>query len=298
MSKNTPLAYVLITPARNEEGLIEKTIQSVICQTVLPLRWVVVSDGSTDRTDEIVRKYISRHSWIELIRRPVHDDRQFAAKVHSFRTGYEQIRGLEFDVIGNLDADLSFEQDYIEYLLNKFLQDPALGVGGTPFVEDAASPYDYRYTNIEHVSGACQLFRRTCFESIGGYIPIKGGGIDWVAVTMARMKGWKTQTFTDKCIYHHRKMGTGNSGILHARFSQGQQDYFLGNHPLWQIFRAIYQVKHKPYFLGGLFLLSGYILSVLQRQKRPVPAELVTFIRHEQMERLRAKVRSQKSTTA
>ena len=220
----THISYVLITPARNEEAYIEETINSVIMQTQLPLRWIIVSDGSTDRTDEIARAYSARHAWIEVIRMPEHDDRQFAAKVHSFNAGYRRIAGLEFDIVGNLDADLSFEPDHFEYLLGKFSRDPELGVAGTPFVEDSSSSYDYRYTNIEHVSGACQLFRRKCFKSIGGYVPIKGGGIDWVAVTTARMKGWKTRTFTERRVYHHRKMGTGKASLLGARYSLGRQD--------------------------------------------------------------------------
>jgi glycosyltransferase involved in cell wall biosynthesis len=285
------LSYVLITPARNEEAFLEETIRSVISQTVQPKRWVIVSDGSTDRTDEIARKYNSQYAWIEWIRMPEHADRQFAAKVHCFRAGYQRVKDLEFDIVGNLDADLSFEPDYIEYLLDKFSQNPDLGVAGTPFVEDSSSPYDYRFTNIEHVSGACQLFRRECFESIGGYAPIKGGGIDWVAVTTARMKGWKTRTFTDKTIRHHRKMGTGKANPLGARYSLGRQDYYLGNHPLWQVLRMFYQMKYKPFVIGGLILFWGYAAAGLQRRKKPVPEELVAFIRREQIERLWKKSR-------
>ena len=283
--------YVLITPARNEEAFIEKTIRSVIVQTVLPKRWIIVSDGSTDRTDEIARKYISLNNWMELVRMPERGDRQFTAKVHCFRAGYKHIENLEFDVIGNLDADLSFEPDYFEYLLAKFSENPELGVAGTPFVEDDSMSYDYRYTNIEHVSGACQLFRRECFESIGGYTPIKEGGIDWVAVTTARMRGWKTRTFTDKYLFHHRKMGTGKSGPLAARYSLGRQEYYLGNHPLWQVFRMIYQMKYRPDIIGGLSLYAGYAVAGLQRLKRPVSQELVVFIRREQLERLLKKTR-------
>lgn len=288
---NIRLSYVLITPARNEEAFVEKTIRSMIAQTSLPLRWIIVSDGSTDRTDEIARAYSVRHPWIELIRMPERDDRQFAAKVHGFNAGYQRIAGLEFDIVGNLDADLSFEPDHFEYLLGEFSRDPELGVAGTPFVEDSSSSYDYRYTNIEHVSGACQLFRRRCFESIGGYVPIKGGGIDWVAVTTARMKGWKTRTFTERQVHHHRKMGTGKAGPLGARYSLGRQDYYLGNHPLWQASRTLYQMRYKPYVAGGLALFVGYAVSALQGQKRQVSDELVAFIRQEQLERLRNKMR-------
>lgn len=289
VAPNIHLSYVLITPARNEEAYIEKTIQSMIRQTVLPRKWFIVSDGSTDHTDAIVQKYTHGHPWIELIRMPPRKERHFAGKVHAFNAGYSRANGIEYDIIGNLDADLSFEEDYIEFLLDKFDQDPDLGVAGTPFVEDASKPYDYRFTNIDHVSGACQLFRRECFEAIGGYTPIKGGGIDWVAVTTARMKGWKTRTFTDKTIFHHRAMGTGKGSVMKARFRLGREDYYEGSHPLWELLRSVYQMKFSPFIVGGLLMLCGYITACIQKVERPVPRELVTFYRKEQMRRLRKK---------
>jgi glycosyltransferase involved in cell wall biosynthesis len=284
------IKYVLISPARNEEAYIEKTIQSVLSQTVLPEKWIVVSDGSTDSTDEIVQKYTAQHPWIELIRMPERKERHFAAKVHAFNAGYEKVKNITYDIIGNLDADLSFETDYIEFLLEKFIQYPDLGVVGTPFIEDASQPYNYRFTNIEHVSGACQLFRRECFEAIGGYMPIKGGGIDWVAVTTARMKGWKTRTFTEKTIFHHRTMGTGKGNVLMARYRLGKEDYYEGSHPVWELFRAIYQMKFSPIIIGGLFMLSGYVAAFMQRMERPVSPELIAFYRKEQMQRLKGKM--------
>ncbi len=283
-------SYVLITPARNEEAYIERTIKSVLSQTVLPKKWIIVSDGSTDRTDEIVRGYLPANPWMQLLRMPARKERDFAAKVHAFSAGYETVKNIGHDIIGNLDADLSFEADYIEFLLEKFSNDPDLGVAGTPFIEDASQPYDYRFTNIEHVSGACQLFRRECFEAIGGYVPIRVGGIDWVAVTTARMKRWKTRTFTEKTIFHHRPMGTGKGNVLMARFRLGKEDYYEGSHPLWEFFRAMYQMKYRPFVLGGLFLFSGYIATLLQRVERPVSPELIAFYRKEQMQRLKNKV--------
>lgn len=280
-------SYVLITPARNEEGYIEKTIRSVISQTALPRIWIIVSDGSTDRTDETVNQYAKENPWMELLRMPERRDRQFAAKVYCFNAGYEKVRNLDYDAIGNLDADISFEKDYFEFLLAKFEEDPKLGVAGTPFVEDG-NHYDYRFTNIEHVSGACQLFRRECFEQIGGYVPIKGGGIDWVAVTTARMKGWKTRTFTENVCVHHRKMGTGNSNAMMAWFRLGQKDYFLGNHPLWEVFRTLYQMTKKPFVVGGSFLLFGFAWAGLKGVNKPISKELMEFIRREQMGRLKA----------
>lgn len=280
------LTYVLITPARNEEGFIEQTIQSVVAQTVLPRKWVIVSDGSTDRTDEIVKKYSAEHSWIELVRMPEHRDRHFGAKVQCFNAGLDNLRGKNFDIIGNLDADIAMGEDYFQFLLAKFAAAPKLGVAGTPFVEGTVS-YDYRFTAVEHVSGACQLFRRECFEQIGGYVPVPGGGIDWIAVTTARMKGWQTRTFVERVCRHLRPMGTASAGRLRANFKLGRQDYYLGGHPLWQLFRACYQMGRKPYLFGGLLLLAGYGSAWITRIERPVSPELIRFHQREQMQRLR-----------
>jgi biofilm PGA synthesis N-glycosyltransferase PgaC len=285
-SRNSLPSYALVTPARNEADYIEKTLASMVAQTHLPLRWVIVSDGSTDGTDALVEKYRKNRDWIELIRLPEKRDRSFAAKVYGFNAGFERIKDLPYDVVGSLDADISFEPDYFEFLMQKFAENPRLGVGGTPFVEHGTH-YDYRFTNIEHVSGACQLFRRDCFTEIGGYLPIRGGGIDWTAVTTARMKGWKTRTFTDKTCLHHRPMGTGSGSQLGGLFRHGKKDYYLGGHPLWQIFRGGYQMTRRPYVIGGLSILAGYGWALVRGHEQPVPDELIRFHRAEQMARLR-----------
>ena len=285
------LTYVLVTPARNERDLIEGTIRSVIAQTHLPSKWVIVSDGSTDGTDEIVGSYAKEHAWIELLRMPEHRDRSFAAKAVCFNTGFDRLKSMSFDLIGNLDADITFAPDYYEFLVGRFAEMPELGVAGTPFIEDASRPQSHTYANrfadLQHVSGACQMFRRQCLEELGGYTPIKGGGIDWVAVTTARMKGWQTRTFLEKTCFHHRKMGTASRNPLMARFQHGQEDYYVGHHPLWQLLRGTFQMKSKPLVLGGLFLILGYFWAMVRRVRMPVSPELVSFRRAEQMARLR-----------
>jgi glycosyltransferase involved in cell wall biosynthesis len=285
------LAYVLVTPARNERDLIEGAIRSVIAQTHLPSRWVIVSDGSTDGTDEIVARFAKKHTWIESLRMPEHRDRSFAAKAVCFNAGYDHLKSTNFDLIGNLDADITFGPDYYEFLVGRFAEMPRLGVAGTPFIEDSSQPqnhtYAHQFADLQHVSGACQMFRRQCFEEVGGYTPIRGGGIDWVAVTTARMKGWQTRTFLEKTCFHHRKMGTANGNPLMARFRHGQEDYYVGGHPLWQVLRGMFQMKTKPLVLGGLFLILGYFWAMARRVRRPVSAEVVSFHRAEQMARLR-----------
>lgn len=279
--------YVLITPARNEVEFIGLAIASMVAQTVRPLKWVIVSDGSTDGTDELVLKYAAQHPWIELVQMPQRKERHFAGKVHAFNAGYARVKELDYQVIGNLDADISFEDpEYFGFLLSKFAENPRLGVGGTPYWQEGAV-YDYRFSNVEDVCGACQLFRRECFEEIGGYWPVKGGGIDHIAFLTARMKGWKTRTFTDKVCLHHRHSGTAERGKLMARFKTGGQDYVLGSHPGWAMFRSVYQMTKPPLVLGGVMLAAGYMWGLVRRVERPLSADLMTFRRGEQMRRLR-----------
>jgi glycosyltransferase involved in cell wall biosynthesis len=277
--------YVLVTPARNEAEFIELTLKSVVSQTVKPLKWVIVSDGSTDGTDEIVTRYSALHPWIELVRMPERRERHFAGKVHAFNAGYALVKELGWDAVGSLDADISFDEEFFAFLLGKMDEDPALGLVGAPFKD--SSMYDYRFVSIEHVSGACQLFRKACFTEIGGYVPVKSGGIDHVAVITARMKGWKTRTFTEKICLHHRKIGTAERGALAAKYRVGALDYALGGHPVWEIFRTVYQMSKKPYILGGLMLLAGYVIAGIRHDERPVSKELVEFRRREQMVRLK-----------
>ncbi len=279
--------YVLITPARNEANFIELAIKSVVAQTVRPAKWVIVSDGSTDGTDDIVSKYAADHDWIELVRMPERRERHFAGKVQAFNAGYARTKGLEYQMIGSLDGDISFDKDYFSFLLRKLVADRTLGLVGTPFQGSSSPSYDYRFVSIEHVSGACQLFRRECFEEIGGYVPVKGGGVDHIAVITARMKGWKTRTFTDKVCLHHREIGSAQHGALMARFRAGAQDYALGGHPVWELFRTVYQMTRRPFGIGGLMLVVGYVWALVRRVERPVSRELVAFRRREQMRRLR-----------
>jgi poly-beta-1,6-N-acetyl-D-glucosamine synthase len=278
--------YVIITPARNEAEFIELTLKSVIAQTILPLKWVIVSDGSTDGTDAIVHKYTADNPWIELLRMPERAERNFAAKVYAFNAGYARVKDLKPEIVGNLDADVSIEPDHFQYLLGKFADDPALGVWGSPFREGSRQ-YDYRFSNIENVWGGCQLFRRECFEAIGGYVPVKGGCIDHIAVVSARMKGWKTRTFTDKVCIHHRVMGTAQQGALKARFRMGAKDYSVGNHPVWELSRTVYQMTNPPFVAGGFALAAGYIWSSLRRAEMPISREVAAFTRREQMQRLK-----------
>lgn len=288
-----PLRYVLITPARNEEAFIEKTIQSMIQQAMIPAKWVIVNDGSTDNTGEIVKRYLPDHPWIELVENPQRKDRSFAKKVHSFNAGFEKVKALEYDIVGNVDADISFDKDHFKFLLSKFREDPLLGVAGTVFREEGG--YNSETDSFEgqaHVSGQCQLFRRQCFADIGGYVPHRAGGIDWIAVVTARMRGWKTQSFRERWFFHHRHLGTAERGPLASSFSYGEKDYYMGGHPVWEVFRVMYRMTKKPYVLMGGALGLGYLWAFFARTPRPVSAEFIRFHRSEQMAKLKAILKS------
>lgn len=283
------MKYVLITPARNEEAYIRKALDSVTSQTQPPLRWIVVDDGSTDRTAEIVEAYAKRFPWLELLRRPQHVDRTFAGKVRAFNAGFERVVDLEYDVVGNLDADISFDPDYFKYLMRKFSSDSKLGVAGTPFTQDGG--YDSAKDSFEgenYVAGGVQMFRATCFKEIGGYIPVRGGGIDWIAVMTARMKGWKVRSFAEKRFHHYRTLGTAEMTPLGAAFDYGRRAYSLGSSPIWHFVRGVYRMIKPPLILGGAALLCGYWMSAIKRAPRPVSTEMIRFCRREQMQKLRS----------
>jgi poly-beta-1,6-N-acetyl-D-glucosamine synthase len=291
-SHDVPPPYVLITPARNEEAFIESTLESVVQQTHRPVKWVIVDDGSTDGTAKIVQAYAAQHPWIELIHRAPRKDRNFAGKVYAFNEGLERVRGLEIELIGNLDADVSFGPDHFEFLTTKFTEDPKLGVAGTAYFQGEWDSTRDSFEGQSSVHGACQLFRYQCFLDIGGYQPNPGGGIDWIAVTTARMKGWRTRNYPERYFHHHRTMGTAQRGALGAAFDYGEKDYFLGGSPVWEIFRVLYRMSQKPILLSGLALGAGYCSAAMRRTKRAVSPELMRFHRQEQMDKLRFILRS------
>lgn len=279
-------AYVIITPARNEAEFIELTLKSVVAQTVKPIKWVIVSDGSTDGTDEIVSGYAAQNPWIELVRMPERRERHFAGKVHAFNAGYSQVKDLDYAVIVSMDADISFEEDYFAFLLARLAANSRLGIVGTRFRE-GESTYDFRFSSTDHVSGACQMFHRLCFESIGGYQPLKSGGIDVTAVLSARAKGWQTRTFTEKSCVHHRKMGAAQYAGYRARLNIGHKDYLLGSHSMWEVFRCIYQMRQKPYVIGGTLIAAAYFWDLLRGLERSMPDDLIQFRQKDQMARLK-----------
>lgn len=286
------MKYALITAARNEEAFIGKTLDSIVTQTHLPEHWIIVDDGSTDMTAAIVENYAEKFPWISLIRRPKRKERHFEGKANAINLGVKRLELLRFDVLGNLDADVSFEPDFMEFLMAQFSGDSKLGVAGTPYLEGNFDSARDSFEGENFVAGQVQLFRRECFADIGGYAKSRHGGVDWIAVMTARMRGWKTKSFAEKRFIHHRLMSSAERGFFAAHFHYGQKDYYLGGSPLWEMFRVAYRSLKKPFLVGGFAVAAGYCAAALTRMKRPVSRELMQFHRAEQMRKLKAIWRS------
>jgi glycosyltransferase involved in cell wall biosynthesis len=282
------LKYVLITPARNEARFIGETLASVTRQTIRPGKWIILNDGSTDDTAQIVSSYVKSFEWIELVNLPTRKERNFAGKANAFKAGQQRLSNMEYQIIGNLDADVSLDEDHFEFLLRRFAEDPKLGVAGTIFREEGYSSETHSFEGQNYVSGQCQVFRRQCFEEIGGYFPSPAGGVDWIAVTTARMQGWHTRSFREKSFFHHRSLGTADHSALGKSYAYGWKDYILGGHPFWELLRACYQMRRKPYVLGGVMLLAGFASGYLKRSPRVVSPELMHFHRREQLLKLKS----------
>lgn len=278
--------YVLITPARNEEQYIEKTIQSVASQTVVPRRWIIVSDNSVDRTEEIVEHYAHELEFIRLVRVRNRMRRDFNSKVCAFNAGYASIDVRNYRYIGNLDADVSFGPEYYERILREFTLHPRLGIAGGIILEYHNGEYRERFANYYNISGAVQVFTRECYETIGGYIPLKHGGEDPVSQYMARMHGWDVHAVPELPVIHHRPTGTAQGNLLRACFRAGTEEYTYGSHPLFELAKCLHRFRERPFVLSGISRMGGYLWAFMKREPR-IPHHVIRFIRHEQMKRLK-----------
>ena len=276
---------MLLTAAFNEEAYIEETIKSVLAQVSLPRTWVIVSDGSTDRTDEIVQQYANRHSFIRLIRRNKDQNRRFASKVFALRAGLQSLSLEAFQFIGHLDADISLDPSYFCDLLKKFEDDTTLGLAGGWYSEKIGGEFRLSPGNsLTSVPGAIQMFRRQCYEDVGGLLPIEHGGEDWYAEIMARKCGWQVRSFSELIVRHLRETGTAGGSMRYC-YHQGITDYSLGSHPLFELAKLARRIGWRPYFVGALARLLGFLVAHFSRE-RMVPPDFVAFLRKEQLARL------------
>lgn len=283
---NNELPYTLITAAFNEQDFIEETIHSVLEQTLRPRVWLIISDGSTDATDEIVQRYSGKYPFIRLLRREKDQNRGFASKVYALRSGIEHLGNIETEFIAHLDADISLDPTYFKEVLKRFQRDPDLGIGGGWYAEAVNGTFGVVPGNSpESVPGCIQVFRRKCFEDIGGgLLPIEYGGEDWYAEVMARKAGWRVQSFPELVVRHLRESGTATNQLRYC-YHKGIADCCLGSHPAFELVKVARRTFWRPRILGAAARLIGYFVAYLSR-RRMVSDEFVKFLRKEQLRRL------------
>jgi len=277
-------AYVVVTPARDEERTIALTIESMLRQTVRPLRWVIVNDGSTDRTRALIEPHLAANPWIELMDRSNRGFRALGGGViDAFDEGFARVCDLPWDFVVKLDADLSFDADYFENLLGRFDTDPELGMasGKTFLLQDGRKSIEWCHD--DHVRGPAKMYRRACFEQIGGLEARRGW--DMIDETRAQMRGWTTRSFLEYELIHHRPIDARQSNVLKSRFDMGALYWFLGYHWLYQAVRSARSaVQDFPLVVGGIALFAGYVWAAVSRRER-YDADYVAFVQKSQLAR-------------
>ncbi|MBP7051874.1 MAG: glycosyltransferase family 2 protein [Phycisphaerae bacterium] len=281
--------YVIVTPAYNEAKDIAGTIETLVRQTVLPSRWVIVDDGSTDDTAAIVQSYAAKHGFIQYYRR-YRDQTQtyFASNVYAIMEGVGQVASEPWDFLAVLDADITLPADYYEQIFARFDADPKLGVASGVYENLMNGKLQKVLNDRRSTPKAIQVFRRACFEAIGGYVPLKHGGEDTCACIMARMNGWKCWSFPEVKVIHRRPTGMGGAAsIYRARFRHGLCEYGLATHPLFMLIKSFRRsFCESPLLLGGMLRLGGYLYGYLKREPRQMPPEAIRFIRRDQVGRI------------
>ncbi len=260
---------VLISPVRNEEAFLPKVIESMVNQTVKPIEWLIVNDGSTDGTLAIVEKAAQEYDWIHLENKPDRGVRSVGpGVVETFYYGYESLHSTDYDFIGKMDGDIQFGPRYFQRLMELFQADHYLGAAsGKPFLEEDGKLIQER-TADEMVAGQINFYRRQCFEDIGGFV--REVHWDGIAFHKARMKGWRTRSFndTDLIFIHQRLMGSSHQNIFTGRLRWGRGQYFMGTHPLYILAIGAYRSVEKPFLLGGLFIIIGYFQAMIEGMQR------------------------------
>jgi len=281
--------YIIITPAYNEAEYIERTIKGVLAQSVLPEKWIVVDDGSTDSTAEIVQRYAEEHKWIQYIHRTRESEQSYyRSNVYAIMLGYEQVKKTDYDFLAILDADIGLPNDYYERIFERFSRDEKLGVASGVYQDLVNGRLRKVLNDRRSTPKAIQVFRKECFEQIGGYLPLKYGGEDTCSCIMARMNGWKSWSFPELTVVHNKPVGTGHAGnMLKIRFRHGLNEYGLATHPLFMIAKSLRRcIREGPFVSGGIARMAGFLYGYCLREKRQIPDDMVRFIRKEQMRRL------------
>lgn len=284
------LSYIIITPAYNEQANIAQTIQSVITQTIKPLCWVIVDDGSTDKTSAIIKKYKADYNWIKYIyRSKIASQSYYASNVLAIAEGLKAVQSLQYKYLAILDADITLPNDYYQNIFNRMTAGDKIGIASGVYKDNLGNGNFRKILNDRRSTPkGIMVFTKECFEDIGGFIPAKYGGEDTIACFTARMKGYKVWSYDDIEAIHNKPVGTGHSRqLLKVRFKQGIGDYFIATHPLFMLIKSIKRsIKEPPFIIAGLMRLLGFIAGYLKFEKRQISAELIAFIRAEQLRRV------------
>jgi glycosyltransferase involved in cell wall biosynthesis len=281
--------YALLTSAKNEEKYIGQAIESVIVQTILPTVWLIVDDGSIDRTAEIVAEYAGRHPFIRLHSCGREPGRSFASQYKAIQAAYGMIKDLPFEYVGVHDADIAVQgADYYKKVLREFEQTDELGIAGGMIYEEQGAEFRYRKGNALHsVAGGIQMFRRACFDEIGGYTPLPYGGSDWLAQIKARMRGWEVRAVRELRAFHYRPTATAG-GRIRGQFRLGMLDSSFGSHPIFEFVKCLRRISSKPAMVGSVVQFCGYAWRSVTNAKPIIPQETVSFLRSEQRMRIKS----------
>lgn len=263
--------YVIVSPVKDEEQYVEMTLKSVTSQTMLPVLWVIVDDGSKDGTTGIIHRYLASYSFIRLVSNPNAGIRQTgSAVIRAFNHGYHEIGATGYDFIVKLDCDLSFGNEYFEKLLERFLMEERLGIASGVYLEpDRIGTWKEIVMPAYHAAGACKVLRRECYEEIGGFVA--AAGWDTVDEIRAMTLGWRTTHFPPLQMKHHKLEGSG-IGMLRTGIMHGEIYYRTGGDKLFFALKVLQRMAARPIVLGGLALMWGYLKSVLTRKQPLVTA--------------------------
>ena len=276
--------YVIITPARDEELHIRTTIGSMLGQTILPVEWVIVNDGSTDGTGKIVDEYAARYPWIRAVHRTNRGFRKAGGGVvDTFNDGYRTLTCKDWDFIVKLDGDLSFEPDYFEKCFGTFDLEPQLGVGGGVMCYIENGTKSFEANPAFHVRGATKIYKRACWDAIGGFWPAPGW--DTMDEVKASMLGWTTRSFPDLHLLHHRHTGAAD-GAWANWVKNGRANYICGYHPLFMLSKCVHRLGQRPYIVGSAALLYGFLTGYLNRIPQVDEPKTIQYLRQQQIARL------------
>ena len=276
--------YVIITPVRDEEKYVAATVESVVSQSVRPVEWVIVDDGSTDRTGEIVDRYAAQFPWIRVVHRGNRGFRKAGGGViEAFYDGYSQLACNDWEFIVKLDGDLTFSPNYFEECFARFRREPQLGIGGGEIYHDISGRQKLERNPRFHVRGATKIYGRKCWEAIGGLFAAPGW--DTIDEVKANMLGWKTYSFSDLRLLHHRLTGT-SQGLLRDRMKHGMACYVSGYHVLFVAASCARRLIQRPYILGSAAMFAGFIRGYVSRRPRVDDARFINYVRAQQLRRL------------